>query len=151
MRRKTALANNEYTVGQLAKAAGTKAVTIRYYERKGLIRNPPRTRSGYRLFNDADLDRLLFIRRSRHLGFSVDRVRELLELADRTEAPCDDVDARVKQHLNEVRERLADLHSLEKELQRLSTCCEGGGTIRDCRIIGALSEGRHVPIQGEAD
>lgn len=145
------MANNEYTVGQLAKAAETKTVTIRYYERKGLMRNPPRTRSGYRLYNDADLQRMLFIRRSRYLGFSVDRVRELLELADRTEAPCDDVDARVMQHLDEVRERLAHLRSLEKELQRLSMCCEGGGTIRDCRIIGALSESSYAPMQGKAD
>lgn len=129
----------EYTVGKLAQASQTKTVTIRYYERQGLMRSPPRSRGGYRLYNGVDLDRLLFIRRSRHLGFSLDSVRALLELADRKDAPCADMDSKVLQHLNEVRERLAQLRALEKELQRLSACCEGGGVIRDCRIIEALS------------
>lgn len=133
--------SKSYKVGQLAKAANTKTVTIRYYEREGLMRNPTRNQSGYRVYDDADLNRLLFILRSRQLGFSVDRVRELLGLADRSDAPCDDVDARVLAHLQEVRERLAQLRALERELQRLSSCCVGGGTIRDCRIIEALSQG----------
>jgi len=128
-----------YTVGQLAKASQTKAVTIRYYERQGLMREPPRSGGGYRLYDDADLDRLLFIRRSRHLGFRLESVRELLDLADRSDAPCADVDAKVLDHLRDVRERLAQLRALELELQRLSACCEGGGVIRDCRIIEALS------------
>lgn len=123
----------------MAKASQVTAVTIRYYERQGLMRHPPRNCSGYRIYNDTDLDRLKFIRRSRRLGFSVDSVRELLDLADRMDAPCADVDARVSQHLNEVRERLAQLHTLETELERLSICCEGGGVIRDCRIVEALT------------
>lgn len=129
----------EYTVGQLAQASQTKTVTIRYYERQGLMRDPPRSGGGYRLYNDTDLNRLLFIRRSRHLGFSLDSVRELLDLADRKDAPCADVDLKVLQHLNEVRERTAQLRALEMELQRLSACCEGGGVIGECRIIEALS------------
>lgn len=133
--------SKSYKVGQLATAANTKTVTIRYYEREGLMQNPTRNQSNYRVYDDADLNRLLFILRSRQLGFSVDRVRELLDLADRSDAPCDDVDARVLAHLQEVRERLAQLRALESELRRLSTCCEGGGTIRDCRIIEALSQG----------
>jgi DNA-binding transcriptional MerR regulator len=135
----------EYTVGQLAKASQIKTVTIRYYERQGLMRDPPRSGGGYRLYNDADLDRLLFIRRSRHLGFSLDSVRELLELADRMDAPCADVDAKVLEHLRDVRERQAQLRALELELQRLSACCEGGGVIRDCRIIEALSRDGGAP------
>lgn len=127
------------TVGQLAAATETKAVTIRYYERQGLMRSPPRSRSGYRIYGQADLDRLLFIRRSRHLGFSLEGIRELLDLTDRTDAPCADVDARVAEHLDQVRERLRQLRALERELQRLSRCCEGGGVIRDCRIIESLS------------
>ncbi len=129
----------EYKVGQLAEASQTRAVTIRYYERQGLMRNPPRNCSGYRIYNDADLDRLLFIRRSRRLGFSVDSIRRLLDLTDRMDAPCADVDARVRQHLDDVRDRVAQLRTLEIELERLSVCCEGGGSIRDCRIIEALS------------
>lgn len=136
------MATDDYTIGHLAKASRTKAVTIRYYERQGLLRSPPRSQGGYRQYNDADLDRLLFIRRSRHLGFSLESVRELLDLADRTDAPCTDVDARVAWQLDQVRERLEQLRALEKELERLSACCAGGGVIGDCRIIEALS-GEH--------
>ncbi|MEM7504904.1 MAG: helix-turn-helix domain-containing protein [Pseudomonadota bacterium] len=136
------MASSEYTIGQLADASQTKAVTIRYYENQRLLRKPPRNSSGYRVFNDADLDRLLFIRRSRRLGFRVDSIRELLELADTSDAPCADVDDRVSRHLIEVRKRLAQLQTLESELERLSECCKGGGAVRDCRIVEALSGSR---------
>lgn len=133
------MATREYTIGQLAKAADTRAVTIRYYESQRLLREPPRNSSGYRVFNDADLDRLLFIRRSRRLGFRIDSVRELLKLADRTDAPCADVDDSVSRQLAKVRERLDQLRLLESELERLSACCKGGGAVRECRIIETLS------------
>lgn len=136
------MAENEYRVGQLAEASQIKTVTIRYYEREGLMRDPPRNGSGYRIYNDADLDRLLFIRRSRRLGFSVDTVRELLDLADRKDAPCADVDTRVSQHLGKVHERISQLRTLKAELERLSDCCKGRGAIRDCRIIESLSGDR---------
>ena len=129
----------EYTVGQMSKASQIKTVTIRYYESQGLIRNPPRTPGGYRVYNDADLDRLLFIRRSRQLGFSIESIRELLGLADQADSPCVDVNAKVTQHLVDVRKRLQQLRSLEKELERLNNCCEEVGAIRDCQIIEALS------------
>lgn len=140
------MTNNEYRIGRLSEASRTKAVTIRYYERQGLLREPPRNGSGYRVYNDADLDRLLFIRRSRQLGFGIDTIRELLDLADRTDASCADVDARVSQHLEQVRRRLAQLRTLETELERLSDCCQGGGAIRDCRIIEALSGTADAPL-----
>jgi len=129
----------EYTIGQLAKASQTKPETIRYYEHEGLMQSPRRNCSGYRIFGDADLNRLMFIRRGRGLGFGVDSIRELLDLADQADGSCADVDATVSQHLSEVRERLAQLRTLESELQRLSDCCEGGKAIRDCRIIESLS------------
>ena len=140
------MAKIEYKIGQLARASKTKAVTIRYYESRGLMRKPPRNSSGYRIYSRSDLNRLLFIRRSRQLGFSVKSVRELLDLADRIDAPCDAVDARVLQHLTEVQERLAQLRTLETELQRLSVCCEGQGVIRDCRILETLSGDRNTLI-----
>lgn len=130
---------SEYTIGQLAKASQTKAVTIRYYERQRLLRKPPRNASGYRVFSEDDLERLLFIRRSRRLGLGVDSIRELLDLADTSDGPCRDVDAKLSRHLGEVRKRLAQLRTLESELERLTDCCKGGGSIRDCRIIEALS------------
>lgn len=127
-----------YTIGQLAKATDTKTVTIRYYEKEGLLPSSTRSASGYRLYGPAERDRLLFVRRARSLGFSLEEVRELLGLADRQQAPCDAVDSLVAGHLQQVRQRLADLRALEGELQRLLACCQGG-TIAECRIIESLA------------
>ena len=130
----------EFTIGQLAKASDTKAETIRYYENEGLLRAPRRNGSGYRIFSESDLKRLLFIRRGRGLGFSIGSVRELLDLTNPSDGTCNSVDETVSTHLKEVRERLAQLRTLEAELERLSECCEGGRAIRDCRIIETLSD-----------
>lgn len=132
------VSNRHFTVGQLAKATGAKAVTIRYYDRLGLLPSAGRSASGYRLYTRKERDRLLFIRRSRRLGFSLDDIRELLDLADRKEASCEAVDGKVDEQLERVRIRLRDLQALETELERLSECCEGG-VIDECRIIESLS------------
>ena len=126
------------TVGQLAEVTGTKAVTIRYYDRLGLLPSAARSASGYRLYTSAERDRLLFIRRGRALGFSLDDIRELLDLADQKSASCAAVDAKVEEQLVRVRTRLRDLQALETELEHLSACCEGG-VIDECRIIESLS------------
>ena len=130
-----------FTVGQLAKATDTKAVTIRYYEQLGLLPAAPRNASGYRLYSTDDRDRLLFIRRSRALGFSLDDIRQLLELADHRQDSCAAVDAKVAEQLTQVRLRIQDLQELEQELQRLLACCEGG-VIEQCRIIESLNRQR---------
>ncbi len=126
-----------YTVGRLAEATESKAVTIRYYERVGLMPAPARTAAGYRCYTEHDRNRLLFIRRSRALGFSLADIQELLGFTDRREASCAEVDAKVDEQLAQVRTRIQDLRALEAELERLSTCCEGG-IIEDCRIIESL-------------
>ena len=69
-------------IGELARAAGVKAETIRYYEREGVLASPPRTQANYRDYGPEHARRLNFIRRARDLGFSMTRIRELLELAD---------------------------------------------------------------------
>ncbi|MDP3814863.1 helix-turn-helix domain-containing protein [Pseudomonas sp.] len=127
-----------YTIGQLAKATDTKAVTIRYYEQLGLLPPAGRTPSGYRVYTPAERDRLLFIRRARSLGFTLDDVRELLGFADQRDASCTAVDAKVGEQLQQVRVRIRDLVALERELERLIACCQGGG-IKECRIIETLS------------
>ncbi|HMA99014.1 MAG TPA: helix-turn-helix domain-containing protein [Wenzhouxiangella sp.] len=131
--------SRRYTVGQLAVEAGTKAVTVRYYEQQGLIASPERSPAGYRIYGRADLERLLFIRRCRHFGFTLEDIRALLVLADEEDAPCARVDHQVARHLGEVRERISELRALETELERLSRSCKGGGVIGNCRIIESLS------------
>ncbi|GLZ87433.1 MerR family transcriptional regulator [Metapseudomonas resinovorans] len=129
------------TVGQLATATDTKAVTIRYYESLGLLPAAQRNSSGYRLYSAQDRDRLVFIRRSRALGFSLDDIRELLSFSDHRQASCAAVDAKIAEQLVQVRLRIRDLQGLEQELQRLIDCCQGG-VIEQCRIIESLTE-RH--------
>jgi DNA-binding transcriptional MerR regulator len=129
-----------YSIGALARATETKAVTIRYYEKLGLLSPAARTAAGYRSYSETDRARLLFIRRCRALGFTLDDVRELLSLADRQEAACAAVDVKVEEQLAQVQARIKDLRALEKELAHLHACCTGDGLIQQCRIIESLSE-----------
>ncbi|MBW8336478.1 helix-turn-helix domain-containing protein [Pseudomonas stutzeri] len=131
----------KFTVGQLARITDTKTVTIRYYEQLGLLPTASRNASGYRQYTEAERDRLLFIRRSRALGFSLDDIRQLLGFSDHRQASCAAVDAKVAEQLEQVRLRIRDLHGLEQELQRLLSCCHGG-VIEECRIIESLSQQR---------
>ena len=80
-------------IGELARAAETKAETIRYYEQIGLLPAPPRTAGNYRDYSAVHVSRLTFIRRARDLGFSIEQIRTLLDLADRKEQSCEAVDA----------------------------------------------------------
>lgn len=116
----------KFTVGQLARITDTKTVTIRYYEQLGLLPTASRNASGYRQYTEAERDGLLFIRRSRALGFSLDDIRQLLGFSDHRQASCAAVDAKVAEQLEQVRLRIRDLHGLEQELQRLLSCCHGG-------------------------
>ena len=127
-----------FTVGQMARATDTKAVTIRYYEQLGLLPSAARNASGYRQYTEEERDRLLFIRRSRALGFSLKDISQLLGFSDHRQASCAAVDAKVAEQLEQVRTRIRDLQSLEQELQRLLSCCKGG-VIDECRIIESLT------------
>src|SRR3546814_19125729 len=97
------------TIGEAARATGTKAETIRYYERIGLLPRPGRTAGNYRSYGADDVARLSFVRRARGPGFSLDQVRELLDLSERSDRPCDTVDAIACTHLAEVERKIAAL------------------------------------------
>lgn len=125
------------TIGKLSKATAVKVETIRYYERIGLLGTPSRTDAGYRTFSERDAARLRFIKRGRELGFSLEEIRTLIELADQPGRSCGEVDRLVLEHLAEVRQRIADLRRLEAELQRLAGCSES--SVAECRIIEALT------------
>jgi Cu(I)-responsive transcriptional regulator len=125
-------------IGELARVADTKAETIRYYERIGLLPPPPRTAGNYRDYSDAHVSRLSFTRRARDLGFSIEQIRALLDLADQRERSCEAVDVIAREHLMDVKRKLADLAALRRELDSLIRQCRHG-TIAECRIIEALA------------
>lgn len=133
------------TIGDLAKATGTKAVTIRYYENAGLLSAPPRTASNYRSYGHGHLARLRFIRRCRELGFTLGQVRDLLRLSSREDHACTDIDRITAEHLSAIETKVADLRRLADELRRIARRCPGNGRIADCRIIDALSPGTTRP------
>jgi len=125
-------------IGELGRATSTKVETIRYYERIGLLAAPLRTSGNYRAYDRTHLNRLSFIRRSRDLGFSIEQVRALLDLADQKDRHCGAVDEIARTHLAEVERKIADLAALREELRDMVRQC-GHGVVRDCRIIEALS------------
>jgi Cu(I)-responsive transcriptional regulator len=130
------------TIGNLAKATGTKVVTVRYYEQAGLLPAPSRTSGNHRAYGAEHLHRLRFIRRCRALGFTLEQVRALLRLSSQEDHACDEVDRITTEHLADIETKVADLTKLADELRRIGTHCQGG-RIADCRIIEALSSDRH--------
>lgn len=127
----------QFSIGELASATGTKVETIRYYERIGLLAEPARTAGNYRSYQAPHIARLGFIRRARALGFSLDEVRELLSLSDQKERSCAQVDEIERQHLTDVDAKISALKSLRRELDSLIRQCHSG-TVAECRIIDAL-------------
>jgi Cu(I)-responsive transcriptional regulator len=125
-------------LGGLARTADTTAETIRYYERIGLFPAPPRTAGNYRNYSAAHVSRLTFTRRARDLGFSIEQIRTLLDLADRKKQSCEAVDAIAREHLADVKRKLADLAALRRELEPLIEQCRHG-KVAECRIIEALA------------
>src|ERR1700733_3204621 len=125
-----------FSIGELARATGTKVETVRYYERIGLLPMPARTSGNYRRYARPHLERLSFIRRGRDLGFSLEEVRELLRLSDDRSQSCAEVDRIARLHLTEIERKVADLGALRRELKQLIDQC-GHGTIDECLIIEA--------------
>ncbi len=128
-------------IGELARRTGCKPETVRYYERIGLLQNASRTEGGQRRYDERAVRRLTFIRHSRDFGFSVEAVRELLEMADHPQMPCHEVDIIAKHHLEEVESRLQRLSALRDELMRMVSQC-AGGKVENCRIIEVLGDHR---------
>ncbi len=127
------------TIGGLAKRTGTKVQTIRYYETIGLLPEPERTEGGQRRYGQIDLDRLGFVRHGRQLGFSLEAIRELLDLADNPAQSCADADSIARRQLKQVEDRIARLQALQVELQRMIKDC-GHHSVADCRVLEVLRD-----------
>lgn len=126
-------------IGELSRCTGVHIETIRYYERSGVLPQAQRSESGRRLYDDADVRRLAFIRHARQLGFELPTIRTLLALQEQPDASCGTVDAIARQQLAVVEDRIAQLTALRGELTRMISSC-AGGNVGTCRIIEALTE-----------
>jgi MerR family mercuric resistance operon transcriptional regulator len=131
--------------GELAKRAGVNVETLRFYERKGLLPEPPRRESGYREYPAESVRRIRFIKRAQELGFSLGEIREILALRVQPGTTCADVRDRAEHKILDVREKIADLKAIERALQKLTTTCTGSGPLSECPILenldGELSSG----------
>ncbi|MES0874044.1 MerR family transcriptional regulator [Sinimarinibacterium thermocellulolyticum] len=125
-------------ISQLAEQAGVGIDTVRYYERSGLLPEPPRRPSGYREYPPQSLQRLRFIRKAKALGFSLDDIAGLLDLSDRR-GDAEAVKHLAQQRLAEVEAKLRELRRIRDGLRRLVDACPGHGAAEHCPILQALS------------
>lgn len=132
------------TIGQLAREAGVGVETVRFYEREGLLAEPPRKRSGYRQYPPEAIARVRFIRRAKDLGFTLREITELLELRIDPSKSCADVRALAKSKIADVDAKLADLTRIKAALEILARACRGTGPTSECPILDSMIEAEAV-------
>ena len=136
------------TRGELAACTGCNIETVRYYERVGLLPPPPRSAGGHRLYGEGLVRRLNFVRRSRDLGFSIEEIRELLRLVDGGTYTCGEIEQLARDHVREIRRKIADLRKLEGVFETMAAQCSGDA-VPDCPIIDALFDRRRPVAAGD--
>ena len=134
-------ASERLTIAALSKRTQVNIETIRYYQWVGILQKPPRSAGGQRLYAKEHTQRLVFIRRSRQLGFSLNQIRELLGLGDGRRMTCAKVKSITEQHIADIRRKVKDLKRLERVLSDMVEQCRGD-EIPDCPILDALAEDR---------
>ena len=126
------------TIGKVAQRAGVGIETVRFYEREGLIDDPPRGPSGYRHYPEAVVPRLLFVRRAKELGFTLNEIKELLAFRLDPETTCADVQQRAEKKIVEIEDKMRLLRRMKKALVKLTTSCSGRGSADECPILESL-------------
>ena len=126
------------TIGQLARQADIGIETVRFYERRGLIEDPPRRSSGYRQYPPATVDRLRFIRRAKELGFSLSEIGDLLHLRSHPGESREEVRTKAQAKIDDIERRIDDLSRIRATLSKLADACLGGDETGDCPILAAL-------------
>lgn len=124
-------------IGEASAASGVSAKMIRYYEQAGLIPPADRSQAGYRVYDDADVHRLRFVRRARDLGFAVAEISELLDLWNNRSRRSADVKRLAQTHIADLQDRIAKLQQMSATLQTLADCCAGDDR-PDCPILEGL-------------
>ena len=130
---------SDLTVGKLAKEVGINPETVRYYETIGLMPNPNRRDSGYRIYSERDLKRLLFIKRAKELGFTLKEIQELFEIKVETKSTCGDVKHIAEHKIIDVEQKIKDLQKIKNVLKKLvSQCVNEEITADECPILEAI-------------
>jgi len=143
--------SNEMTIGLLAAKTRCSMPTIRYYEEIGLLPEANRRIGGHRVYGEADLRRLTFIRRCRDFGFSIERIRELVALVGSADKDCTAARDLAQEHLDEVHRKLKELRALERSLNQFVNACNTqclGGPAGACVILEDLATLKQDPCCG---
>jgi MerR family mercuric resistance operon transcriptional regulator len=138
------------TIGRLARRAGVHIETVRYYQRRGLLAEPPRSLSNYRLYPEDTVRRVRFIKRAQELGFSLREIEELLSLRAAPRARCAEVRRRAEAKTEAIEEKIRALKSMRRALGKLIAECSGRGPATECPILEALDPrpGKRMPEAG---
>lgn len=129
---------NTYKIGKVAELAEVNKETVRYYEKRGLIPKPDRRRSGYRIFTKRHIDQIKFIKRAQELGFTLNEIKELLELRIDENSTCSEIKQEAQEKYQDVVEKIEDMQRIKTILVDLIDSCDGEGPKGDCPILGAL-------------
>ncbi|NIA16252.1 MAG: MerR family transcriptional regulator [Nitrospiraceae bacterium] len=129
------------TIGKVARFAEVGVETVRFYEREGLIAEPPRRESGYRQYPVETVSRIRFIKHAKELGFTLKEIRELLSLQIDSEATCDDVRKRAEAKILDIEEKLQALERMKMALINLVKSCRGRAPVSECPILEAMEDG----------
>ena len=131
---------NTLSIGQVAKQTGIGIETIRFYERKGLIDEPPRRESGYRQYTDDVIRQLTFIQQAKTLGFSLNEIQELLSLRSQPGVSSREIKQMAETKLDDIEQKIKMLKRMQKSLKNLVDQCPGVGPTDECPIIEALDK-----------
>lgn len=127
-------------IGKLSKVSGCSIQTIRYYEKENLISNPNRSEGNFRLYDNNSLKELEFVKHCRSLDIPLSDIKRLIELKQSPEESCSSVNALIDDQLKLVNQRIIELKSLKKELQRMANSCSSNNSIDQCGIIKSLDK-----------
>ncbi len=128
-----------FTRGKLAAQSGVNTATVRYYEKRGLLPEPPRSNVGYRMFSTESINRIRFIKQAQELGFSLKEIKELLDLGVTPEATTSDVRNRAVEKIAYIGDKIKRLREMKKSLEVLVESCCNGGSASECPILENLS------------
>ncbi len=129
-----------FSIGQVAQRAGVGVETVRFYEREGLLEEPPRRVSGYRQYSEQVITRLHFIKRAKLLGFSLKEIAELLRLRVDARTSCKEVKQRTEAKIAEVEQKMVELQRMRQALLQVASLCTGQGPVSACPMLDALDQ-----------
>lgn len=129
---------DKLTAGKLAEKAGINIETIRYYENRGLLPDPERSESGYRLYSDESLIQIRFIKTAQHLGFTLAEIMELQQLSVKKGEPCSDLHDIAAEKITIINKKIRELEKMKNALTEFSSSCSGSKSIEDCHFIHSL-------------